>query len=519
MTDKRRSGGAFVVAGLLVTTLTLIGLCGFAYVVVRDQVRGQLRQTLATHTSVFQTEFVGTVERAVRGLELVLATMDGSMDDGFCRRRLMELARSIGEIVAIHLQGYGRRISAFWPEPNLDEPFRDEAVALVPQGFWQGVTSYTYWFGPPTLSQIGVEVLLPVHILVRAGGQTQAFARMDLNVTRLLEHASVTDAGFVSIGRYPVDLSVLLLDGTLVESSKNRLRRAVITPAPANEVAAAFAGRELYDLRDYFSRLVFRADVSSDAVSDVAVAAATGVFAFGLVTLVVVGALGGLLGRQLLRTDALRRRAIISRYEALQARMNPHFMFNSLNQIVGFAEEGDRASLLRSLRSLTYVLRQAVRTTGDMVPLQDELRLLQHYVELQRVHHGDRVIFVQKIDPALSDAQVIRLCLQPIIENSFVHGLAGSARPVTIRLEARREGDTIVVEVSDDGCGVSPERAAELNRSIRSETELATDHIGLASVHRRITVMHGRRYGIEVSPVERGFLVRMRLPFVSAAET
>ena len=517
--DRRRPTARLVLPALLVLILLLAGLCSFAYVLVRDQVRSQLQQTLSTRATVFRGEFVGAVERSVRVIGLIAGMLEPDFDTDAVRSTLLELAWSHREIVNIAVRSHGRLFSAFPTSPGDTPPTPGVGSPTDGSGRLTSRTSYAYRFGEPVHGEVGYDILMPVFLEILTDGVHTAAVRIDINVTQLLERASVSDGGFVSIERYRVDLSLLFLDGTLVESSKNRMQPVVPAPAPRSVADAAFVGREWFDVTDYFSRLIFRADVDRAAVSDIALAAATGLFAVGVATVLIISTFAGLFSRQLSRADALTRRAAHARYEALQARMDPHFVFNSLNQIVGFAEDGDRDRLLRSLRSLTVILHQAIRSRRELVRFREEAQLVHHYVELQRIHHREDVVFVETIDPEIDDRPVLRLCLQPIIENSFVHGMAGRRRPVRIVLAARIVDAAIQVDITDDGPGVPSERVPRLNAEIRDRRETPSEHIGLASVHRRLSTVYGEDYGIEVLPVTVGFHVRMRLPIIATEKT
>lgn len=145
-----------------------------------------------------------------------------------------------------------------------------------------------------------------------------------------------------------------------------------------------------------------------------------------------------------------------ARLDALRAQLRPHFLFNALGGIAELVhQDPDRAD--RMLVSLSRLLRTALDDrAGHVVTLEHELSCLAPYLELERMRHGDRLTVVAEIEPAARDARVPPLLLQPIVENAIRHGIAPRRGPGTVTIRARLVHPSAVLEVEDDGVGLSP---------------------------------------------------------------
>lgn len=154
-----------------------------------------------------------------------------------------------------------------------------------------------------------------------------------------------------------------------------------------------------------------------------------------------------------LREEQALRQALQAKLDALQSRMNPHFLFNCLNTVAALIEE-DPAAAVIAVERLSELLRHTLERGGErLVPLADELRCAREYLELERARFGDRLCVELELEPNLDGLQVPPLVVQPLVENAVKHGVALSRTPVTIALKVRRAGRSVFVEVCDDGPG------------------------------------------------------------------
>jgi sensor histidine kinase YesM len=202
------------------------------------------------------------------------------------------------------------------------------------------------------------------------------------------------------------------------------------------------------------------------------------------------------------RETASRAEAAASaaRLAALRYQLNPHFLFNTLNAISSLIVTRDYGAADAMLAKLSDFLRATLLAAPDvLLPLEDELATLQHYLEIESARFGERLAVEFICPPALNDALVPSFLLQPLVENAIKYALAPSATPVTIRIEAASDARTLIITVEDEG--------AEPGAAPKTGTGL-----GLANVRSRLTTLFGAKGTLETVQRESGFLVIARLP-------
>ncbi len=201
---------------------------------------------------------------------------------------------------------------------------------------------------------------------------------------------------------------------------------------------------------------------------------------------------------------AAEAQASAARLAALRYQLNPHFLFNTLNAVSSSVITGRNDEAESMLARLADFLRLTLAADPEaMIPLEDELATLQAYLEIESVRFRDRLGVEFSCPNELQGALVPSFVLQPLIENAIKHGVARTSRPVTIRLEASRDGEDLVVIVEDDG-----EPAAQ---------GMTGMGVGLNNVRQRLEVLYGARGVLQAAPRERGFLVLVRIPLRLAA--
>ncbi|MBJ6764436.1 histidine kinase [Myxococcaceae bacterium JPH2] len=189
----------------------------------------------------------------------------------------------------------------------------------------------------------------------------------------------------------------------------------------------------------------------------------------------------------------------------LKAQLHPHFLFNTLHSISALVHRNPDGSE-RMIARLSDLLRSTLdAATREEVPLREELRSLQLYLDIQGVRFADRLTVRRDIDPDTLGAHVPHFLLQPLVENAIQHGIAPGSEPGTVTLVARREGSELRLEVRDDGLGLkSPPEA--LTRSGGGK--------GLWLTRERLTQLYGRDHRLELRDAEGGGTeVLLALPF------
>lgn len=198
--------------------------------------------------------------------------------------------------------------------------------------------------------------------------------------------------------------------------------------------------------------------------------------------------------------------------QMLRMQINPHFLYNSLESIRAQADSNGERELSEMSVLLGKVLRYGVTNPSDEVPLRRELENLESYMKLQRLRYGDRLLFVTNVEEPLLDLPVIKLFLQPMVENAIYHGLDTAGEHGSIHILGYREGQRMIFNVLDNGVGMDEQTVRNINAYLHGENQAFTS-IGIKNVHRRIQLFYGEQYGVCIqSQFKRGTKVTITMP-------
>jgi sensor histidine kinase YesM len=186
---------------------------------------------------------------------------------------------------------------------------------------------------------------------------------------------------------------------------------------------------------------------------------------------------------------------------ALQARINPHFLFNTLNSIAALIGD-DSAKAEQVLGQLSSLMRYALHSnrTG-VVSVEDELRIVRGYLEIEEVRLGDRLHYEIDVDPTLQRAELPVLLLQPLVENAIKHAIAPKVAGGRVSVRGRREADAAIFTIEDDGDG--------------REYETSGTGEGLMNVRQRLEALYGARASVTLTRRDGLTQTRVMLPFVA----
>jgi two-component system sensor histidine kinase YesM len=211
-----------------------------------------------------------------------------------------------------------------------------------------------------------------------------------------------------------------------------------------------------------------------------------------------------------------------SELKALQAQINPHFMFNTLESIRLTALTNDDKKTAKMIHILGNLFRWNIRTKEMIITVSDELEYLESYVELQKIRYAGRFGLLVTVAPELRRFGIPKLLLQPLVENAIHHGIGGRPGGETILVEGRRDGETVKLAVEDHGAGIPQDKLAELRHAIALATDADDEdiyNIGLRNVHQRIRLLFGEPFGLELtSTVEKMTIVTIVIPALAPAE-
>ena len=206
-----------------------------------------------------------------------------------------------------------------------------------------------------------------------------------------------------------------------------------------------------------------------------------------------------------LQTADLERSLTSAQLEALKMKLQPHFLFNTLNSIAFLAVEKDAGAIETMVERLGRLLRASMQTGGgQVVPLSEELSLLDQYLAIEEVRFKDRLRVVRRVERGAEDAMVPSLVLQPIVENSIKHGFSRRIDASRIDIDIARDCDDLVVTVRDDGPGLPPgwDLGTRCGR-------------GLKSVIERLDALYRRRWSFSLqNGPDGGAIAELRIPWV-----
>ncbi len=213
-----------------------------------------------------------------------------------------------------------------------------------------------------------------------------------------------------------------------------------------------------------------------------------------------------------IQSESFKSDQLEAEFKALASQINPHFLYNTLETIrmkAYFNGDKETAGLVKKLGKF---MRRCLEVKDETVTLESELEFTNSYLELQKARFGERVTYsiYCEVD---RNYRILPLIIQPIAENAFVHGVEGVKSNGNIKIRVYYKNDNVVIDVSDNGQGITDEKLAVLrNRLIKNDTS-SGKNIGLTNVNKRIKMYHGEAYGITVKSTEgKGTLVSVTLP-------
>ena len=180
-----------------------------------------------------------------------------------------------------------------------------------------------------------------------------------------------------------------------------------------------------------------------------------------------------------------------ARLAALEAQINPHFIYNTLQAIGSEALVNDQPGIYDMLTALAANLRYSIKAP-NVISLKDELTYVENYILLQKIRMREKLTVEQDIDASTLNISVPKLCIQTMIENSIIHGIGGERMSIKILLSVIRKQDHIVIEVRDNGTGIEENGLNNIRNSFRSQTLTDSNKsIGLTNLYNRLRLLFG----------------------------
>jgi len=206
----------------------------------------------------------------------------------------------------------------------------------------------------------------------------------------------------------------------------------------------------------------------------------------------------------------------------LRSQINPHFLYNTLESIKGIAVQENVRCIATIANALGNMFRYSIKGS-DMVPLRDEIKIIESYILIQKIRFEDRFEVTYEFDPAILDWIIPKMILQPLVENAVFHGLEKIMSSGHLRIGGAVEKDMhMLLWVQDDGYGMTPEELGKVRASLeRSQgQDDSKGGIGLGNVNHRIRLLFGEDYGIDIqSSRDMGTRVEIRIPKTEEANS
>ncbi len=202
-------------------------------------------------------------------------------------------------------------------------------------------------------------------------------------------------------------------------------------------------------------------------------------------------------------------------FRILQAQIKPHFLYNTLDTIHWMAQEKGASDIVGIVDALTSLFRISLSQGRDVIRLEEELEHVTSYLVIQKIRYLDKFDYSIDVDPRLLSLPVVKLTLQPLVENALYHGIKEKAGRGTLALSAKRDGEALVLTVADDGAGMDEPALDALRKNLAGDEDPAQG-FGVFSVHHRIRLVFGETWGLSYSSRPGGgTTVTVRQPFDS----
>lgn len=219
-----------------------------------------------------------------------------------------------------------------------------------------------------------------------------------------------------------------------------------------------------------------------------------------------------LLGMQMELAELDRQAQLVTKAEldALQAQINPHFLFNTLNTIIMFSRTNPETAR-RLLIRLASFFRHALKRHGHFNTLKEEIEYLNTYLILERARFREKLRVVREIDEELLEYRVPVLTIQPLVENAIKHGILPKPGQGTVQVTVRKHDSEMLIVIRDDGVGIEP----SLQPKVLTPGFGSGNGVGMSNVHERLKGLFGEEYGLRVVSVPgEGTSVYVRIPMV-----
>ncbi len=222
---------------------------------------------------------------------------------------------------------------------------------------------------------------------------------------------------------------------------------------------------------------------------------------------IMIGKIGELMNQIVVEQEFKRK----SDLKALQAQINPHFLYNTLGSIVWMAEGKKMEEVVTMTLALSNLLRASIGKGSELIPIQVEIEHITNYLTIQKMRYKSKLDFRIDIDKVILHCKTLKLILQPLVENCIYHGIKYKSGTGIIQIIGEKSLDCILLKVIDNGVGIEPEK---LNQILTSNYSFEDKGIGVTNVNERIRLYFGEPFGLSFKSSDEGTEVTICIPII-----
>ena len=296
-------------------------------------------------------------------------------------------------------------------------------------------------------------------------------------------------------------LSIILISITIFFSvvAAWNLSKSIYTPI-----------KKLHDVTTTITKNDLQALMTSDNVDEIT--------ELGMSFNIMIGKIRELLDSKFKEQENLKKAEL----RALQAQINPHFLYNTLDTIIWMAESKKTDQVIKIVSALSNFFRISLSKGKDWITIREEVERTRSYLTIQKMRYRDILDFNIEMQEEVADFTILKLTLQPLVENALYHGIKNKRQGGTITVRVKQKGNqNVFLEVADDGVGFTPKKLALL----QAELEYTSGEIrlesgfGIGNVNQRIKLYYGKQYGLSVhSEYSKGTQVTLVIPATKSTE-
>jgi two-component system sensor histidine kinase YesM len=206
-------------------------------------------------------------------------------------------------------------------------------------------------------------------------------------------------------------------------------------------------------------------------------------------------------------------------FAALQAQINPHFLYNTLDSVKQLCEMNENKTASTMVSALAKFFRISISNGRETISIAEELEHIRNYLIIQQMRYVDDFNYDFQIEPEIMKAEIVKLTLQPLVENAIYHGIKQIRGKGQITVRGYQNDASIIITVEDSGAGIPPEQLARLCHSLATASTEPGPGFGLRNVHQRLYFHYGPNYGLELSSTPgQGTTVRVTIPIIIPKE-